>query len=608
MRYLKSNFKFFIIISLGLSLKAKTYSSSKLSCSQISDNYCNELYSSENRGNLIRENSQLYLGKTEKGALDAREKLDWEALFLSIHKWPTDLKEALRHSLEMVKKLLQNEEDTDIWREDYHIAKDKVELAIQDFVGEKTMKRLLLQGNSIQLHQTVLGMSEFQKDAVDFRNFILEAQYANHPAWQRIQRLFGEVQRDLVKILQELPFEKSVQDWMLGRVQSVQLTLPYQDNRLFPYNSTRKGCGSDGLKINAYYYRETNSFTICVGYFLSMQSDASLYRVIAHEVAHSFDLGTLAWDHWKRDSILAQANRKFNSGEAFDCPTWKTIVQEALSFDRPLFIERSTDSFAHCLRTLGGHRNLELVPFSDDLIKFYALNKAISIFNSFIDDNLFTLVTQPMVIREGGQNVNNEYYRAPGISAIKDNSYLPFKYVDSYFYPLYYFNQSLTCQKEDEVSEKSFRSSLQETHDITQAYYRIMAYYRGLEYQALADYQVSRPSGENFADWMAIKAIERKLKRIKRPERKNFVQEAMASFCQRLRTIQDSGNLIAIENDAGHLAAIEKEFSTRVHDDVRIRRLSIFTSEVSELVGCFQDQKTQRGIGECKVSGASSFP
>jgi hypothetical protein len=88
---------------------------------------------------------------------------------------------------------------------------------------------------------------------------------------------FPEVRNGLLEVIRQLP-ESPQREAMIARVNAVTVQTEYCS-----------GERHDILQSNAYYNLQNNSLNICLNYLFRSTSLFSLYRVLAHEIAHSID-------------------------------------------------------------------------------------------------------------------------------------------------------------------------------------------------------------------------------------------------------------------------------------------------------------------------------
>jgi len=115
----------------------------------------------------------------------------------------------------------------------------------------------------------------------------------------------------------------------------------------------------------------------------------------------------------------------------------------------------------------------------------------------------------------------------------------------------------------------------------------------GRECRELLKEELSRDRNENFADWISIQAFPRYLSRETSLEkRRELAGLASSLFCTEPGYIKTS--------NADHdFDVIEKTFSQLPHPEYRVRRLSVFSPKVAELVNCRMDDELKKGFGSC---------
>ncbi|MNL29050.1 hypothetical protein D3C87_1507220 [compost metagenome] len=165
------------------------------------------------------------------------------------------------------------------------------------------------------------------------------------------------------------------------------------------------------------------------------------------------------------------------------------------------------------------------------------------------------------------------------------------------------FNQSLTCAEgtskgktvlykdaSPEDRKEIFAKAIEETQMIEKAKELESYSYCGINCDSLSDYEMSKGSGENFADWMAGQSFGEFLSRQKdMRSRRESSAAATSLFC----------NAPGVARDAPDLTLKEKNYSLEPHPDNRNRRVSLYNDQNAKLVKCDINEKDQ-GFGKCK--------
>jgi hypothetical protein len=203
----------------------------------------------------------------------------------------------------------------------------------------------------------------------------------------------------------------------------------------------------------------------------------------------------------------------------------------------------------------------------------------------------FTEISQPTITTENGE-VKNQYYLRPDRYRLMTYGYDSQFTSETETYEV--FNQALACtpyaSAPKEKRAEYFTQALDETKSILKGSALEEVSYCGINCQNLASYNLSRSSGENYADWIAAQTISERLKRIPDLRARREASAATTSlFC----------DPPSIAKDAPDLTEAEKQYSLEPHGDNRLRRVSFYTKANAELLKCEIDEPEQ-GFGKCQ--------
>ncbi len=386
---------------------------------------------------------------------------------------------------------------------------------------------------------------------------------------------------------------------MIKKLKSVEISLPYGDPKIL---SNWSDCGE--ASINAFYTRRFNKITMCAGIFNTMQSEGTIYKIMAHEFAHSIDPSGMCEDNYKQTGTRKIIETMYNAkGNTFDdCTKWKKIINE--NFSCPKKIEEPGSplkDFTNCLVDRS-----RLKPFKTESVREVASRQADGLMSSWASNHDFIRLTTPM-IKKGTEEEPNEFYLRPDILNLNDNKFYKLDYNSTYIPTAEIFVQTLKCPVKENICPKDkpehtpeetpegqkFKDALDNTRDIIQGTLERMYSQCGIEEPSLAEDRLSKTSSENFADWLANKAMIQNLSQMDSlKDKRKFAQETGALCCDAPGTLDSA---------PPEFRKIEKTFSFAVHGDNRIRRLSVLTPEISDLIQCQSNESLQKGFGSCKL-------
>jgi hypothetical protein len=439
----------------------------------------------------------------------------------------------------------------------------------------------------------------YQRDANDLHDEITEAKYAQHPNWRRVESLFPKVKEDLKFAVNSLKIPDDQKQEKLKIINEVKLILPSRNPaKIIPF----PGC--DTTEINAYFDYTHGTFTVCAGLFNSFQSDNAMYTILAHEIGHSIDPIRCARCRRKVSSGVASSlNKLVNSGNkpTYSCNEWEEVKKPVLAakdrVQKPQF-----DALQGLYDCLGPKKDLK--PFDEKAVNTASERQTVSGISDYATATIFTQLAQPTKRNEDGQTVENEYYMRPDRVMAALSSHAEVKNADRDFGLPELFHQSLSCVREtidgknvgyldsDKSNRKIlFAKAIKETKEIVKANSNDWLSYCGNNCDELQADQLSVNSQENFADWIATRALQRRLSQI-------------PSLDSRREAISVSSYIFLCEepsalSEAPDLTSTEKRFSLEVHPENRVRRLAVFGDRNAELAQC-KISPEEQGFGKCE--------
>lgn len=573
------------------SVAPTSVASSRVQCADISDRICNDLWSKEHKGFLKVSDGEIRVGVSPKSHLDVAVIEYWRSLVESEPYLPSDFRQTVHPILTALAVDLAHEAGALAWKKRAAAHLYRWRNAIDDVAEARAIERApslkKLTEADLTFDQTVFK----QRVANKLRAQIIEAQYLHHPNWLRVERVFAQVKQDLVAALASLNITLEQRQELAAKIQSVKLSLPYSDpDRL----GLEESCST--TEKNAMYVQVHNAFSVCAGFFNSLASDTSLYRIMAHEISHSIDPIAFAKDQWRLHSPLShQLKRLIGShGKAIPCDEWANVIASVKSYRMSARIEKY-DSARQPLYDCF-HPKSELNPFSLDSQKEISDMLARGAVSSDATVHHYLLAAQPTFIKEGVSK-QNEFYLRPDRILISESDNTPTPHVTRGADPIEIFTQSLLCDSRDFLKAPKtlrgqiFKDAIADAEAVMRVKVAEYLTYCGQNCEELVQFKMSFDSKEDFADWLASKAVTRNLERLKDQRSR---REAIS--------LMGVADCVAPgpENDAPELALIEKSFSQEEHPDTRARRLSMFSLRNAELADCEMPPQEQ-GFLKCDL-------
>lgn len=564
-------------------------------CTDLTDDLCHLIWTPENDGKIKVSDGEIDLGDTGKSQMAASRAIDFNALFDSEKKMPSDLRKKAGPVLKELKKVLSQEKDSKKWSQSLERTVRKWDEAVADVAAERTEKRIPNLKTISQKNLTVEQKSEYQKDHFEIRNQLLDLKYAEHPNWKRIERVFAQAKKDMIDEISEMNIPEELKQAMLSEAQSVKLSLPYSDPNKVGSDAS---CGT--TEKNAEFYPRKKVFTVCAGYFNSYRSDSAIYGSISHEISHAIDPSAMAKLNWTKNGKLNKTARRLvdMKGVSIPCEDWQQLVNDSMKV-APIFDSVSVtplQSLYECIQTEKG-----LSPAKGDLIEGAAEREIKKKLSEYSSEHSLLILAQPIVTKNG-KTMPNEYYLRPDRHRANawDNTFVNDLQRDVEVPEL--FVQALSCVSEGSLEGQSsyaqsslaersklFDKAIAETKSVLKGLQLEWYSYCGRNCPELTADNLSVNRDENFADWMMIRSMARNLDR-----KKNLRERREAAALARVTMCEVPGP----KKDAPDLAVAEKKYSLESHPDTRIRRISVFNQKNAELVQCDTNDK-DKGFGSC---------
>lgn len=564
----------------------------KIACNDITDSVCRTLWSGRNKGNMPVFDGEIASGKS-KGKLAKFELAHYQALADSWPNLAPDLQEATKQTVEKLKTALAAEEDSKQWRRALADLKNDFSRAVND-VADKRQKakypEIMAKPEAKRSPEENMRAALIPNQLADE---VLDAVYGQHPNWLRTEKVFGQAKADILASVEEMKIPEGNKQEMIRQLEAAKLTLPYTND--FGLDA-EDACAS--TTVNAYYFPNRNELVVCAGMFNSYQSESSLYFVLAHELGHSIDSTRLALFDYRQNSSVYKNLAQLLPKDSMSCADWKKAKKDILNRPRKFVArdhKRPLDRLMACLKDRSGLKKMESAQIKD-LAAFDADGKL-----AFLaDQNQFLRIAQPTITENGELRENPLYlhperfnaYRLPPFSDGKTR-------VEAGAREIFY--KELTCGAGGNEGEglsaiknkaeraKLFKEALRATQQVMRAKAEDWFSFCGKGCAELAPYQLAINTEENAADWYASRAAERYLGRIKnRAHRREASSLFTSQLCEAPSAV----------TDAPELAVLEKEFSQESHPDSRLRRISLYSQEISGLVGCAAAPNSQ-GFSSC---------
>lgn len=546
----------------------------KIPCLQITESTCKNLWSAKNKGRLVDHGEVISKGDSRISGLSQSKLLDLEALTSSYDGLPKDLKRALRSDLQKLDRLLKK---TKIANSDFYFKLSNIEASIKSKAEQVAYDRFYKANPKLKkTNQEDWGDDDVahRQDMIrTTKDDVLLAKYEKSPQWARVERLFKKTKQDVMHALEELPSNSITAEkrrWMIERVKSIALTLPYMDV---------EKAGAEGscqtTNVNAYYNPNRHQFTVCAGWFNSYQTDSIIASVMAHEIGHSIDQNSYATSEVLKSKIV-QDLKPLHLGGEMPCEKWNSIV---LNSNTPSdIIDRSSFPLSKLNKCVAPQTGL--IDFNSAAIRPASQSAIASYVSSIVESGVPTRLAQETIVKYGKESPNKAYLNPKWLEMRENQSMHSPPDTGEWLYKEM-FVQSLKCQGFESASREQqspmIGKALSEMKAISVRVLENRMEIEGRNSSSLVRYNAAVEGGEAFSDWIASRASVTRVKDIESlKERREYIAKSIAWSCP-------APSPLASAEDFAREA---KKYSLEPHPPDSVRRFSKFSPALAELLNC----------------------
>ncbi len=572
-----------------------TPTTEKIDCSVITDELCEATWDKSHQGFLRLKNGDIKAGDLTDSDMLYLAKVNFEALAESEPRLSPQLRKALHPHLEKLRKLLKAKTFDQKRVRELSVLRFQAGNAVIDLAYDLADKKFPGIRKIKNYKRTFEQHREISQLMIDFNNQILDAKYKNHPNWLRVEKTFSEVKRDLTEQVEKLPFDAAFKPEVLERLAKVQLLLPYDDPR-----TITAGDNCDETAVNAFYIPSRNVFTVCAGYFNAYPNEATIYRVIAHELSHSLDPGNLISKRTLKElPMVKNLERLSHDIESTSCDEWNHMIESRRKNreDMKPAIQPQLQSLVSCL---GDYKKLTAWDVNE--ARTAARTSARNRVSDSADYDNFLEMVQPFTVEDGVKRVN-EYFLRPDLALKRSNDYLNSN-ADVFGARMTFITvKNLKCQPQfkglydemkagrKEIAPDDFRELIELSDEVVRFEREDIIRYNGQTGPHMSRNHMSFDPDELFADWLAFRAMQAKMERMPDlNDRREFAFLSVASSCSRP----------SINTTAKELSSVQKEFSLEPHPERSARMRSVFTKSIAEQLNCKPPAKISQ-VSQCDV-------
>ena len=566
--------------------------SGRLSCEELTDKFCESLWSAENQGNFrFPDGTQILTGTRRKNFMENGRFIHLQKTAKSRCLLPDDVKDTmgihcgdgdqktdmlarLEALLSRIDSIDQNKKSMSSWQRSIDQILSDFGHAIDDTAYESAAKDRPDIKERLWDDWTFHEKKALYENYYDIKTEIMKAVYLNDSDWQRVVKVFNEAVQDVLTVVEQMDLDAESENIMKEKVSSVKLSLPYEDPRRV--GSVTEFCATS--ENNAYYIHTSNAFVICMGKINGSLNEGALYGTIAHEIAHSIDPTRFLADVYTQTPESLLLKELYEGSASLPCDDWEQRKGEAFSISSETYeLPEKLSSLDQCLIDRRG-----LSEINHSALDYVSDRFAEMSMDSPAQQNHFSLLTTDKVFKDGVLE-DNEFYLEPKLFEESKNFYMEVSFFHKgYFHDMSVFVKEYKCRILESRSEKeAFAEALEETKKLRKMYEYYLSDLLGQNSKGLVMFNLSKPSAEDFADWISYKAMELKLKRNQSVEsRRAFLLADTSFFCKPK----------SLETLAKEKTLIERQYSRAFHPPDRNRRLSRFTPKIADLLECVRGE------------------
>ena len=411
-----------------------------------------------------------------------------------------------------------------------------------------------------------------------------------------MERVYARAKVKILAQIDKLPLAEKEREQLRSKVEAIELQMPYPDVRKWPGLTIDGGSDCSTTDLNAFYLPTNNKFTVCAGLFNGIQSESGLFMVVAHELSHSIDPNNCIRDHHKENSPFMKVQDKLieKNGKAFSCEKWAEIKKDLIAKAAQSKPQKHLWSgLSDCLRN-----GVKLEDFDQDILKKLSVSISKREMGDMADEQKLTALTADTMLHKDQVVANNDFLNPDRYNGRRYGGFSMAPHLQA---DLYWFTQEYQCQlAETNKNELSAGKKAELLEAAGNQILKLGAYlnfeqFNGCttECRDLQEYNYSRQTGEQFADWMAFNALKEEIQEEKSIDMRRLKTGAAVSlFC---------GNPIDRFSHHSDLNRAQKKFSMMPHPENRMRRLSLYGEKMRAVVECEKDQSLAQSPADCTV-------
>ncbi len=543
-------------------------------CLELSDKYCQVLYSAENQGNL----DGISLGRT-KNDIKYSKFYFLKAVEKSFKNQNKDIQFALNKNrvIQKIRKHIyrkprQSITASDVYKDEWFSDSiEEMKIAFEQLAAVRTEKKLPGYINKLAKDTSPESDLQYYRQLDGIWSEFFSVVWKDEPAWKDVEKKFEIIRSEYLQWnAQDKTITEGLRSFREEQLKSLTLVIPGSvKSRSFDLNFR---CGID--EDNAYYNSTRHQLTVCAGGFVGNEP----LLTIAHEVGHSISNSRRLLKYLENSSYgknFAQIWYDLQKSKFLSCEEWQNFKSKVeidskilppYTFDDRIFLEKFLT------------KNLRETPTEAEFNKITTrLSKRTM--SDEIRGNTISRILKKTDILESGRTIQNMAYLNP--EANYRWSHLALSLVSPGAHFNHFFVEEYNCLlNEKKMSEtKSLEDALNEAKNLTAHTWKILLKIGGnfSSYNESIDEELSQDIEEDVVDAYASTVVARILnKKSSVNERRDIFLKSTASYCDPISFRQ----LYPLETNILH------KFTNALHSIGQDRRKKLLTEDIKPLLEC----------------------
>jgi hypothetical protein len=192
----------------------------KVSCLEVANSACDQLWSEENSGTLKVFDGEINVGKS-KSKLAVQKIFDLKALLDSEEKLPKDLRKEAGDFFKKLKNALSTESNSEEWKQKLAEIEEQFHNAVMRIRNKRIKKRISENTPKDEEIDSIVEAGIKNDAMMNLYDEILEAKYKDSPQWKRLENLFNIVKKDTITALDKTSYDEKIKIQMKKQIESV---------------------------------------------------------------------------------------------------------------------------------------------------------------------------------------------------------------------------------------------------------------------------------------------------------------------------------------------------------------------------------------------------